>query len=389
MKRIIIFTGKGGVGKTSVAAAHARKASLEGKKTLIVSTDMAHNLSDLFECHIGKEETEIADLLYALEIDPNYEMAHDFSFLMNGMQNFLSSMNASINCMEDLGMIPGIEELFSLLKIQALYEKGDYDLIIVDCAPTGETLSLLKFPELLSWYMEKFFPVGKIAVRVMRPVSKALFKVQLPDKKAMNDMERLYIKLAELQELMRSRESCSVRIVSIPEKMAVEETKRNYMYLNLYNFNIDGLYINRILPRDMNNPFFDEWLELQDNYVEELKNVFSQIPVYKIPWFDSDLNGLESLDRVCEEALKEEELFSVRNITVNEVYEKKDNGYLLKVFLPCITKEELIMHHSDNELIIKIGNMKRNIPMPDVLRNHTVESARMNEEKLEIFFAKG
>ena len=290
--------------------------------------------------------------------------------------------------MNDLDMIPGIEELFSLLKIQEIYNRKEYELIIVDCAPTGETLSLLKFPELLSWYMEKLFPLGKVAVKVMRPVTKKLFQIQLPDKKAMNDIERMYLKLAELQELMKDREISSIRLVAIPEKMVVEETKRNYMYLNLYNFNVDGLYINRVLPTDINNPFFDEWLGIQQQYIKELKEVFQSVLVYAIKWYDIDLNGLTSLDRVCEDALQEDDLFAVKRIIPNEVYEKTENGYLLKVYLPCVKKEEIVMHEAGRDLIVKIGNFKRAIPMPSTLRGHYVQSAKMKDQSLHIQFVK-
>ena len=388
MNRILIFTGKGGVGKTSVAAAHARKASKEGRKTLIVSTDMAHNLSDLFECPLGKEEMQVAENLFALEIDPTYEMEHDFSSMMNAFANMLPAGTGEDSIMDDLDMIPGIEELFSLLKIQEIYNQKKYDLIIVDCAPTGETLSLLKFPELLSWYMEKLFPLGKVAVKVMRPVTKKFFQIQLPDTKAMNDIQRMYLKLAELQNLMKNREISSIRLVAIPEKMVVEETKRNYMYLNLYNFNVDGLYINRILPADVNNHFFDEWLEIQQQYINELKEVFQGVPVYAVKWYDIDLNGLTSLDRVCDDALQEEDLFGVKRTIPNEVYEKSEDGYLLKVYLPCVNKEDIVMHEAGQDLIVKIGNFKRAIPMPPSLRGHYVQSAKMEDQSLLIQFVK-
>lgn len=388
MNRIIIFTGKGGVGKTSIAAAHARKASKEGKKTLIVSTDMAHNLSDLFEQPLGKEEKQVADHLYALEIDPTYEMEHDFSSMMNAFAQMLPAGSGEESLMDGLDMIPGIEELFSLLKIQEIYNQKKYDLVIVDCAPTGETLSLLKFPELLSWYMEKLFPLGKVAMKVMRPVSKKFFQIQLPDTKAMNDIERMYLKLAELQNLIKNREVCSIRLVAIPEKMVVEETKRNYMYLNLYNFNVDGLYLNRVLPADMENPFFDEWLTIQQQYITELEEVFRDVPVYSIKWYDIDLNGLTSLDRVCEDALQEEDLFAVKRIIPNEVYEKTEDGYLLKVYLPCVNKEDIVMHEAGRDLIVKIGNFKRAIPMPSSLRGYSVQSAKMRDQSLVIQFVK-
>ena len=244
MGRIIIFTGKGGVGKTSVAAAHAVKAAKSGLKTLIVSTDMAHNLGDIFMQEIKEEPVEILNNLHGLEIDPNYEMNRYYGNISGAFKNMLTFKNEKDNeVLEDIVVFPGIEELFSLLKIREFYDQNIYDLIIVDCAPTGETLSLLKFPELLSWFMEKLFPVGKVALKVLRPISKLVFKLDMPNKQAMNDIEKLYVKLGSLQSLLKDREVCSIRLVTIPEKMGVEETKRNYMYLNLYNFNVDGLYI--------------------------------------------------------------------------------------------------------------------------------------------------
>ena len=252
MKRIYIFTGKGGVGKSSVAAAHALRSAEEGKKTLLISTDMAHNLGDIFGRKLGKTEENILPNLDIYEIDPEYVMQEDFKEFVDYIRKTLSMAGD----MDEMGMMPGMEELFSLLKISEIYEKGTYDRMIVDCAPTGETLSMLKFPELLAWYMEKLFPIGKVGVRLLAPFSKKMFSVEMPNKKAMNDIEKVFLKLMELQELLKNRKITSVRIVTTPEKMVVEETKRNYMYMNLYNFNVDGLYINRILPQDIDNRLF-------------------------------------------------------------------------------------------------------------------------------------
>ena len=389
MGRILIFTGKGGVGKTTVAAAHARRSEKEGKKTLLVSTDMAHNLSDLFEQSFGKEVTAMSKYLDVLEIDPNYVMEKDFKNIMRAFQNMISSANVGSSNQEDITMLPGMEELFSLLKILDIYESGIYERIIVDCAPTGETLSLLKFPELMSWYMEKFFPVGKIAMRVLSPISKKVFKVELPDKTAMNDIEKLYMKLIQLQELMKDREVTSVRLVTIPEKMVVEETKRNYMYMNLYNYNVDGIFINRILPADIDNPFFDEWLNIQKGYVEELENVFVQSQVYYIRWYDTDLCGMEAIDKICDDVLTQPDLFDVKENLRGETYEITEDGYLLSLYLPCMRKEELDLHQSGTDVILKIGNFKRSIPIPNTLRDYSITSAKIEEQVLKIQFVKG
>lgn len=387
MGRIIVFTGKGGVGKSSVAASHAVKAAKEDKKTLIVSTDMAHNLSDIFSMNIKAEPVEIMKNLYGLEIDPNHEMDNQYGNISNAFKNMLGSIKAEgLDSLEDIVMFPGIEELFSLIKIKDLYDKDIYDLIIVDCAPTGETLSLLKFPELLSWYMEKLFPIGKVALKILRPVSKIAFKIEMPDKQALNDIEKLYINLGELQKLLKNREVCSIRIVSILEKMVLEESKRNYMYLNLYNFNVDALYINRIIPDEVDNSFFDEWKANQEKYYEEFKAVFTNIPIFKIKWYETDINGIDGLERVAVDSLNYKNIFNVLKTTDNEVFEKIDAGYKLNVYIPFASKEEFELFQSPTELIIKIGNFKRNIPMPDVIRKYSIKSAKLENEKLSVIF---
>ncbi|WP_026393965.1 ArsA family ATPase [Acetobacterium malicum] len=387
MKRILIFTGKGGVGKTSVAAAHALKSSQEGIKTLIVSTDMAHNLGDLFNVSIGKEEVAVADHLYALEIDPNYVMEKDFKNLMRAFSNMIGSINPEGAEMDEFTMMPGMDELFALLKIQELYNSSDYERIIVDCAPTGETLSLLKFPELMCWYMDKFFPIGKVAVRILSPVSKSLFKIQLPDRHAMSDIETLYIKLIELQELLKNKEVSSVRLVTIPEKMVVEETKRNYMYMKLYNYNVDGIFINRILPCEIGNPFFSEWITIQKKYIAEIEACFDKIPKYYIPWYDTDLLGLDAINRICDDVFAEKtDLFEIKADIEGEKYEQTETGYDLKLFLPNITKDEVAVNLSGSDVIVKIGNYKRNIPMPNTLRGMVVTSAKFDQNTLVIAF---
>ena len=387
MGRIIIFTGKGGVGKTSTAAAHAVKASKEGKKTLIVSTDMAHNLSDIFQKEVKDEPVEVIKNLYALEIDPNHEMERHYGTISNAIKKMMpQNKDGDTEAMEDIVVFPGIEELFSLIKIKEFYDSNVYDLIIVDCAPTGETLALLKFPELLSWYMEKLFPVGRVAMKVLRPISKLAFKVELPDKETLNDIEKVYIELYDLQKLLKNREVCSIRIVTIPEKMVVEESKRSYMYLNLYNFNVDGLYINRIIPQDIDNEFFNKWKEIQDGYLKELNSVFTNIPTYKIKWYEVDINGIDGLDRIVEDSLQDEKTFNVLKTTVNETYEKIKDGYSLDVYIPFADKTEFDLFESGSDIIIKIGNFKRNIPIPNVIKKYSIKSAKLENEKLKIIF---
>ena len=387
MSRIWIFTGKGGVGKSSVAAAHAYRSAKEGKKTLLVSTDMAHNLGDLFEKKLGKEAEELMPNLSLYEIDPEYVMENDFADVMSYLTKLISDMDDM--SIRDLGMMPGMEELFSLLKIADIHKSGEYERIIVDCAPTGETLSLLKFPELLSWYMEKLFPIGKVGVRLLAPVSKAVFKVEMPNKSAMNDIEKMYLKLAELQELLKDREVTSIRIVTTPEKMVVEETKRNYMYMNLYDFNVDGLYINRILPADIGNGFFDRWLVLQREYMENLKECFRALPICEIPWYEEEVRGEAAIRRIADTVLVKQDVFEKRIITDREKFIQDEDGYLLEVSVPGADKADIDLFQASTDIVIRIGNFKRNIPLPNILRNYVVSGAKFEDGKLRIHFERG
>ena len=387
MNRIYIFTGKGGVGKSSVAAAHAIKSAEEGKKTLLVSTDMAHNLGDIFERKLGKEAENVLPNLDIYEIDPEYVMENDFSSIMSYLGNLRSDVDDY--SLQDMGMMPGMEELFSLLKIADIYNSERYERIIVDCAPTGETLALLKFPELLSWYMEKLFPIGKVAMRMLSPISKSVFKVEMPNKSAMTDMEKMYLKLVELQELLKNRDVTSIRIVTTPEKMVVEETKRNYMYMNLYNFNVDGLCINRIFPQDINNDFFNQWIVIQREYITYLKESFSALSIYEIPWYEEELRGVSNIRRIVEDVLSGKEVFEEKIITEKESFKQIEKGYQLEVFLPCVDKSSIDLYQGTTDIVIKIGNFKRNIPLPNILRNYVVTGAKFEEEKLCIIFEKG
>ncbi len=392
MDRILIFTGKGGVGKTSIAAAHAVKSAREGKRTLLFSADMAHNLSDLFGKRIGREETRIAPELYALEADPEYMMEHEYQDMVRAVENLLSSEGLGMNGGKELFSImglPGMGELFSLLKILDLYETSAYSRLIIDCAPTGETLALLKFPELLCWYMEKFFPIGKAAIRVLSPLSRVFLKIELPDRDAMTDIERLYMRLVKLQNLLKNDALTTVRIVAMPEKMVVEETRRNYMYLNLYGYYVDGVYFNRVLSDTVDNRFFAGWQALQRKYLAELEDVFREVPAVRIPWYEAEPCGMEALERICGEVLEGRPVFEVQKHRGGETYEKAEDGYVLKLFVPCVSREDLEMYQSGGNLILKAGNFKRNMALPDTLRNCEITGAKQEGDALLIRFRTG
>lgn len=385
MGRIIIFTGKGGVGKTSIAAAHALISAEEGKKTLLVSVDMAHNLGDLFACSVGRNVTEIKKNLYALELDPDYIMHEEFPNVQKAVIDFVGASGANIT-LNGHFPLPGFENLFSLLKIKQLYESNIYDRILVDCAPTGETLSLLKFPELLSWYIEKFSPVGKIMLRVLNPISKLRYHVKLPDRKALDDLGQMHLDLINLQELLKNREICTIRLVCIPEKMVVEETKRNFMYLNLYRYQVDGVFINRILPEHMDNPFMEKWHSIQKQYIEELEKVFVHMPLSYIPWYPEEIRGSQAVEKLCENLRSLSNLFDIRLQTDNEEYRLCENGYLFTLKLPGVIEDEVEVYMHNLDMNIRIGNFNRCIPLPNTLQRSQITSVQLEQGVLKIQF---
>ena len=279
------------------------KSAEEGKKTLLVSADMAHNIGDIFETRIGRTPVPLGENLDGLELAPDMLLLQEFPEAAAAVRKLLQGSGAGAADPGDHFLIPGFEDLFSLLKIMQIYRSGEYERILVDCAPAGETLSLLKLPELLSWYMEKFFPVGKTMVRVLAPLSKAKYRVELPDRKAMDEIEEMHLELLRLQELLKDGNISSVRLVCTPEKMVVEETKRSYMFLSLYGYRLDGVFINRVLPEEADNAFFRGWREIQSGYMEELRQVFRGIPVSEIPWYPEEVRGKHAIGRICREIL--------------------------------------------------------------------------------------
>lgn len=376
--QIFIITGKGGVGKTTVSAVHAVRSAGEGRKTLLVSADMAHNLGDIFGMSAGGHVQEAAPGLFLLELDPYLLMQEEYPRLNRSLAELFGSSGAALGKAGEGFMIPGFENLFSLMKIRDLCLGGEYDRIIVDCAPTGETLSLLKLPELLTWYVEKFSPVGRMITRILTPAAKLRYQISLPDNAAMDELGQFFSELVSLQEMLKDPEICRVRLVCIPERMVVEETKRSYMYLNLYHYPVDAVFVNRILPENTGSSFMDGWHSIQQGYLKELESVFAELSVTKIPWYSSEVRGMEAVEQICRGALSDPDLFEKEVRTDNEVYEPVEGGYCLRIRIPGALPEDVEVFKRETDVGIRIRNYVRSIPLPGVLRG-----ARMASEKVE------
>ena len=386
MGKIILFTGKGGVGKTSVAAAHAVKCAAEGERTILVSADIAHNIGDVFEMRIGRTPVRILKGLDGLELSPDMLLMQEFPDAARAFRKLMQGSGAGAADPGENFLLPGFENLFSLLKIAELYRSGKYDRIIVDCAPAGETLSLLKLPELLSWYMEKFFPVGKTMVRVLSPLTEMKYHVELPDRKAMDEIEEMHRELLKLQELLKDGDVSGVRLVCTPEKMAVEETKRSYMYLSLYGYRLEAVFINRVLPEEAENGFFRGWRSIQQRYLAELHQVFREVPVLQIPWYRDEVRGRAAVEKIAAEVLSDPALKRLPPPGDSEVYEKVPGGYVLSLKLPGAAEGQAKVQVFDRDLDIAVGGYLRRIPLPDTLRGIRPGETELSEGRLRILF---
>ena len=386
MCNILIFTGKGGVGKSSIAAAAAVRFAAEGRETVLVSTDMAHNIGDIFERNIGSREMQLMPHLSALELDPDSLIREEFPQAAQTIRDLTGLSGFDNVDFEQHAYLPGFENLFSLLKIESLYLSGKYDKIIVDCAPTAETLSLLKLPELLSWYLEKFFPVGRTLVRVLSPMAKHRYQVTLPDRKAMDEIERILAHLIRLQIMLKDADICRVRIVCIPEKMVLEETKRTYMYLKLYGYHVDGLFINRVLPDEADNPFMAGWKKIQEIYLEAYGQVFADICQARLPWFPRDIRGVEGIAGLSS-CLPEESAFRPAQDD-QEVWEMDGEAVRLSVLLPGAEEADVSIRKSELDLFITVNDFRRCIPLPNTLRHYHIEDTWLKDDKLYVSFRK-
>lgn len=296
--RIIIYTGKGGVGKTSMAAATACKIAGNGKKVLVMSTDQAHSLGDSFDRKIGREPTKLIDNLYAAEIDTVYESEKCWGNLKSYFKQLLTSRGGSGIEVEELLVFPGLEELFSMFKILDVYESGAYDTLIVDCAPTGETLSLLKYPQQFSDMLQKILPIKRAGVKVAGPVVEKMMKVPMPKDNVFDDMEFLMDKMQRLQELMLNPDIVSLRIVTTPEKIVISEAERNYACLHRYHYHVDAVIVNHIYPRAAMNGYFHKWELLQEEGLQRIAESFDETARFYVELQPQELRTLEGLQEI-------------------------------------------------------------------------------------------
>ena len=384
--RVIIYTGKGGVGKTSMAAATACRIAAAGKNVMIMSTDQAHSLGDAFDRHIGCEPTRITDHLSALEVNAVAESEKSWGRLKEYFKRLLTLKGGSGIEAEELLVFPGLEELFSMFKILELCESGAYDTIIVDCAPTGETLALLKYPERFSNLIEKVLPVKKAGVKMVGPAVETITKIPMPDENVFDDIERLMDKMRRLQDLMLDGNVVSLRVVTTPEKIVISEAKRNFTCLYLYRYHVDAIFVNHIYPDRAMEGYFEKWLKLQEEGLNEIRESFSEVPKFYVELQPYEIRTLDVLDRVgkmifdgCDpdEVLFRQEIYRV------DAYQR-----MLRIYLPFAIREELILEQDRGEICVGVRNERRKFPVPAQFTGAEIAGAAFKDGYLEIRFGE-
>lgn len=382
--RIIIYTGKGGVGKTSMAAATACRIASEGKRVLIMSTDQAHSLGDSFDMELTKEPAQITDNLYGLEIDTVYESEKSWGNLKDYFKKLLTAKNDGGIEVEELLVFPGLEELFSMFKILEVYEKGEYDTLIVDCAPTGETLSLLKYPEKLSVFIQKVLPVKKKGVKIAGPVVEKTMKIPMPGEEVFDDFEYLMERMEKLQNLMLNKDIVSLRVVTTPEKIVLSEAKRNFTCLYLYNYNVDAVLVNRIYPKEAMEGYFSKWMQMQEESLNEIKESFSEVPYFYVELQNKELRTIPVLKEVGESIYGECDPNDI--LFKEEIYKIDRNKNTFCIYLPFANKEELKLEQVEEELVVGVKNEVRRFLIPKEFWNKEIEGAKFENGYLEIKF---
>ena len=382
--RVIIYTGKGGVGKTSMAAATACKIAKNGKKVLVMSTDQAHSLGDAFDMKIDKEPMKITENLYAMEIDTVYESEKSWGNLKDYFKQLLTMKGGSGIEVEELLVFPGLEELFSMFKILEVYESGKYDTIIVDCAPTGETLALLKYPERLSGMINKVLPIKRAGVKTVGPAVERVMKIPMPKDNVFDDIEYLMDKMQRLQNLLLNKEVVSLRVVTTPEKIVINEAKRNFTCLYLYHYNVDAIIVNHIYPAKAMEGYFNKWIKLQEEALQDIKESFSEVPRFYVELQQQELRTLDVLGKVGDTIYGETNPDDV--LFKKEIYSIDNEKNCLKIYLPFADKGELRLEQDKNELIVGVKNESRKFPIPSEFTKKDIVGAKFEKGYLNILF---
>jgi arsenite-transporting ATPase len=386
--RTILYTGKGGVGKTSVAAATARRCAASGLRTIVLSTDPAHSLSDSLEAELGSEPTPCGDLLWGQEVQAQEEMERHWEAVQGWLGELLAEHGADRITAEELTVPPGMDELFSLLQIKRHHEEERFDAIIVDCAPTGETLRLLSFPDVCTWWLEKVFPWEKRLMAAARPFARSFLDIPLPSDAVMEDVKRLAENLIDMNGILRDRTRTSIRLVMNPDRMVIRESMRTFTYLNLYGYLTDAVVVNRVFPDDVADGYFAGWHETHKRHMELVRSGFAPVPILTAPYFEQEVIGPQMLDRLATEVFEGHDPVAVLYEELSQELSTENGSAKLRLAIPFAEKADIELKKIGLEVVVRVGAQKRTIVLPQALSAYRPSGARFEDGALNVMFEK-
>lgn len=383
--RILIYTGKGGTGKTTIACATALKVSEMGLKTIIISTDAAHSVSDSLAMHVKGEVTHIRKNLDALEIDVPTELERYWGEVYEYFVSFLSHYGIERLTAKEIAILPGMDLVAALFHIDEFAQEGKYDCIVVDTAPTADTLRLLSLPDVLNWYFEKIFKIQRRFVKVAKVTVGRLMRTPLPGDAVFQQAEGIYLKLSNAKKVLNDPKTTSVRLVLNPERMVINETRRAFTFLSMYGFTVDALVLNKVMPSEAKG-YFTPALNEQALRLQEIEESFPSIPILRVPRFEREVVGIEMLERLADGLYEDDDPMRPLSLRPALTFSSKGKYEVVSILLPFVKEKELELHTKDDTLFIRVGGFKRNIMLPTSLIGAKVVEGEIVGDTLHIKF---
>ena len=386
--RILLFTGKGGVGKTTAAAATALRCADAGLRTIVLSTDPAHSLADAFDRPLSGVGTPITDTLWGQQLDAQERLEDAWADIQAYVIELLGWAGVDAIEAEELSVIPGLDEIFSLSDIKTYASSGDWDVVVVDCAPTAETIRFLSLPDILSWYMERLFPVGRRLTGIVRPFLSRVTSVPVAGDAVFDATRRFYARLDGVRELLTDGDRASVRLVVNPERMVIAEARRTYTYLSLFGYHVDAVIANRLLPDAVTDPWFKAWKEAHAEHLSTIEAGFAPLPVLRAELAEHELVGVDRLRAFADALYGDVDPASVLHDGEPVTVERRGTDSVLSIELPFTERDDLELGRHDGELLVRVGPYRRALVLPDSLKRREVAGARMVDGRLEVTFTK-
>ena len=387
MTRVLLFTGKGGVGKTTTAAATALACADAGLRTIVLSTDPAHSLADALDVPLGPLASPIVEHLWGQQLDAQDRLEEAWGDIQAWLLEVLAWAGVDAVEAEELSVIPGLDEVFALADIRHHAESGEWDVVVVDCAPTAETLRLLSLPDVLSWAMERLFPMGRAVNKVVAPVLSRVTRLPVAGDDVFAATQRFYDRLDGVRELLTDPERTSVRLVVNPERMVILEARRTHTYLSLFGYGVDAVVANRLLPDEITDPWFKAWKEAHAEHLTAIEDGFAPVPVLRAELAPEELVGVERLRAFAADLYAG--VRPDRRLHHGTPFEVTADGddLVLRLPLPGADKDELDLAQRDGELLVRVGPYRRAMILPDSLRRRTVVAAALDDGVLTVRFA--